>query len=165
MYFFSFSFLTHDPCRLWVVVPLLLVPASPTPSHIQGPFSVRSLPLEVHWEDIKLLVGYPVKETSHSCWVTWMVFSDACSGATCAGHHLPCPLLTTVLAKLHSQTEWVSPPESQLSLRSAINFPFVGCLMLDQNCLRQGRWWDYKTGHHESMVWRATDAETVFIMQ
>ena len=59
--------------------------------------------------DVRSLVGCHPKETLHCCWVTSVVFSSACSDWTYAGHHLPCPLLTTMLAKSRSQTEWASP--------------------------------------------------------
>ena len=49
--------------------------------------------------DIRSLVGCHPQETLHCCRVTLMVFSSACSDLTYAGHHLLCPLLTTVLAK------------------------------------------------------------------
>ena len=39
------------------------------------------------------------------CTAASVVFSSACSDGTYAGHHLLCPLLTTMLAKLRSQTE------------------------------------------------------------
>ena len=91
--------------------------------------------------DVRSLVGCHPKETLHCCWVTSVMFSSACSDSTYAGHHLLCPLLTTVLAKSRSQTEWFSlqradlryvpPPVLLCGLSDAESF--------DQNCLRQGR--------------------------
>ena len=69
------------------------------------------------------LVGCHLKETLHCCWVTSVVFSNACSDSTYTGHHLLCPLLMTMLAKLWSQTEWASPQESSLPLCPSINPP------------------------------------------
>ena len=48
-----------------------------------------------------------------------MVFSRVCSDSTFAGHHLLCPLLTTVLAKSRSQTERASAPKSRPPPRQA----------------------------------------------
>ena len=61
------------------------------------------------------------KETLHCCRVTSVVFRSACSDWTYTGHHLLCPLLTTVLAKSRSQTEWASPTESRPPLRPSNN--------------------------------------------
>ena len=92
-----------------------------------------------------------------------MEFSSACSDWTYAGHHLLCPLLMTMLIKLWSQTEWAS---HQRADRHYVPPPILLCGLsdvegFDQNCLRQGRreeHWDW--GHHESVAWRATEAET-----
>ena len=116
--------------------------------------------------DVRSLVGCHPKETLHCCWVTSVVFSSACSDWTYTGHHLLCPLLTTMLAKLRSQTEWASPERAD---RCYIPPPILLCGLsdvesFDQNCPRQGRreeHWDW--GHHESVAWRATKAETIFI--
>ena len=113
--------------------------------------------------DVRSLVGCHPKETWHCCWVTSVVFSSACSDSTYAGHHLLCPLLTTMLAKSRSQTEWASPQRAD---RRYIPPPILLCGLsdvegFDQNCPRQGRreeHWDW--GHHESVAWRATEAET-----
>ena len=64
------------------------------------------------------LVGCPPKETLHCCWITLVVFSSACSDWTYAGHHLLCPLLMAMLAKLWSQTEWAPPPRDQTATTS-----------------------------------------------
>ena len=60
------------------------------------------------------LAGCHPKETLHCCWVTLVVFSNACSDLAYTGHPLLCPLLTTVLAKLYNQTDWASSPDSRL---------------------------------------------------
>ena len=115
--------------------------------------------------DVRSLVGCHPKETLHCCWVTLVVFSSACSDWTYAGHHLLCPLLTTTLAKLRSQTEWVSPREqtaaTSLHQSSYVDSDVEG---FDQNCPRQGRREENRDwGHHESVAWRATEAKTFFI--
>ena len=45
--------------------------------------------------DARSLAGHPPKESPHCCRVTSVVFSDACSYSTTAGHHVVFPLLTT----------------------------------------------------------------------
>ena len=135
-------------------------PATPNAHSASRPRPQRST-----GSDVRSLVGCHPKETLHCCWVTSVVFSSACSDSTYAGHHLLCPLLTTMLAKSRSQTEWASPqradhryvpPPILLSgLSDAEGF--------DQNCPRQGRREEHRDwGHHESVTWRATEAETFF---
>ena len=68
-------------------------------------------------------LGCPPMETLHYCWVTLVVFSSVCSDWTYAGHHLLCPLLMAMLAKLWSQTEWTFPPETRLPLHPSTNPP------------------------------------------
>ena len=115
--------------------------------------------------DVRSLVGCHPKETLHCCWVTSVVFSSACSDSTYAGHHLLCPLLTTMLAKSRSQTEWASPQRAD---RRYVPPPILLCGLsdaegFDQNCPRQGRREEHRDwGHHESVTWRATEAETFF---
>ena len=115
----------------------------------------------------------PQEVTSHRWWAAvWrrhctavpsVVFSSACSDWTYAGHHLLCPLLTTMLAKSRSQTEWVSPQRAD---RHYIPPPVLLCGLsdveaFDQNCLGQGGREQHRDwGHHESVAWRATEAET-----
>ena len=73
----------------------------------------------------------------HTAAVTSVVFSDACSDSRYAGHHLLCPLLTTMPAKSWSQTEWTFLAESRLP-----QHPFMMCCLLedfDGKCLRHGR--------------------------
>ena len=79
-------------------------PATPRAHSASRPRPQRST-----GSDVRSLVGCHPKETLHCCWVTSVVFSSACSDSTYAGHHLLCPLLTTMLAKSRSQTEWASP--------------------------------------------------------
>ena len=115
--------------------------------------------------DVRSLVGCHPKETLHCCWVTSVVFSSACSDSTYAGHHLLCPLLTTMLAKSRSQTEWASPQRADCRY---VPPPILLCGLsdvegFDQNCPRQGRREEHQDwGHHESVTWRATEAETFF---
>ena len=87
-----------------------------------------------------------------------------------AGHHLLCPLLTTMLAKSpRSQTEWASPPPPPTQSRPPLrpSTPLMWTLWcwyqgFDQNCLRQGRRKEHRDcGHHECMAWKATEAETL----
>ena len=79
--------------------------------------------------DVRSLVGCHPKETLHCCRVTSVVSSSACSDSTYAGHHLLCPLLTTMLATSRSQTEWASPPESRPPLCPSTN-PLMWTLTL-----------------------------------
>ena len=82
-------------------------PGSPTP--IQDSVHVAAPPPGSAGGDVRSLVGCHPKETLHCCRVTLVVFSSACSDSTYAGDHLLCPLLTTILVKSRSQTEWGSP--------------------------------------------------------
>ena len=70
------------------------------------------------------------------------------------------PLLMTMLAK--SETEWAFPQRAD---RHYVPQPILSNIEgFDQTCLRQERreeHWDW--GHHESMAWRPTEAETFFI--
>ena len=135
-------------------------PATPRAHSASRPRPQRST-----GSDVRSLVGCHPKETLHCCWVTSVVFSSACSDSTYAGHHLLCLLLTTMLAKSRSQTEWASPQRAD---RRYVPPPILLCGLsdvegFDQNCPRQGRreeHWDW--GHHESVTWRATEAETFF---
>ena len=118
----------------------------------------------------------PQEVTSHRRWAAvWrrhctavpsVVFSSACSDWTYAGHHLLCPLLTTMLAKSRSQTEWVSPQRAD---RHYVPPPILLCGLsdveaFDQNYLGQRRREQHREwGHHESVAWRATEAETFVI--
>ena len=65
--------------------------------------------------------GSTARSTPHCCRVTSVVFSDACSDLTYAGHHLLCPLLTTLTVKSRSQTEWGCLPTGTLPERPSIN--------------------------------------------
>ena len=80
-------------------------------------------PPEVHRKWRQIVGRLPSEGNTTACWVTSVVFSSACSDSTYAGHHLLCPLLTTMLAKSRSQTEWASPPESRPPLRPSTNPP------------------------------------------
>ena len=136
-------------------------PATPRAHSASRPRPQRST-----GSDVRSLVGCHPKETLHCCWVTSVVFSSACSDSTYAGHHLLCPLLTTMLAKSRSQTEWASPQRAD---RRYVPPPILLCGLsdvegFDQNCPRQGRREEHQDwGHHESVTWRATEAETFFI--
>ena len=93
--------------------------------------------------DDRSLVGLHQKGTLHCCCVTSEVFSNACSDSAYVGHHLLYPVLTTMLAKSRSQTEWASPSESRLH-RHYVPPPILLCGLsgvkgFDQNWLRQGR--------------------------
>ena len=135
-------------------------PATPRAHSASRPRPQRST-----GSDVRSLVGCHPKETLHCCWVTSVVFSSACSDSTYAGHHLLCPLLTTMLAKSRSQTEWASPQRAD---RRYVPPPILLCGLsdvegFDQNCPRQGRREQHRDwGHHESVTWRATEAETFF---
>ena len=101
----------------------------------------RPHPMRPTRGDVRSLGGCHPKETLHCCWVTSVVFSSACSDWTYAGHHLLCPLLTTMLARLRSQTEWASPQRADCHY---VPPPILLCGLsdvegFDQNCLRQGR--------------------------
>ena len=89
--------------------PKPLIPASPTSGHTQGSFCIVAPPLEVHRKWCQIIGGLPSEGDCYR--VTLAVFSTACSDWTYAGHHLLCPLLTTMLAKSWSQIEWASPPQ------------------------------------------------------
>ena len=144
------------------------VPSSvPTSETHQGAYSAsRSRPQKSTGSDVRSLAGCHPKETLHCCWVTSVVFSSACSDWTYAGHHLLCPLLTTVLANSRSQTEWAFPQRAD---RRYVPPPILLCGLsdaegFDQNCLRQGRREEHRDwGHHESVARRATEAESFFI--
>ena len=73
--------------------------------------------------DVRSLVGCLLKETLHCCRVTLVVFSNGGSDSPYIGHHLLWPLLSTMLAKSRSQTEWASLPESRPPLRPSTNPP------------------------------------------
>ena len=88
---------------------------------------------------VRSLVGCHPKETLHCCWVTSVMFSSACSDWTYAGHHVLCPLLTTMLAKSWSLNErplqradrHYVPPILMCGLSRVEGF--------DQNCLSPQR--------------------------
>ena len=136
-------------------------PATPRAHSASRPRPQRST-----GSDVRSLVGCHPKETLHCCWVTSVVFSSACSDSTYAGHHLLCPLLTTMLAKSRSQTEWASPQRAD---RRYVPPPILLCGLsdvegFDQNCPMQGRREEHRDwGHHESVTWRATEAEIFLI--
>ena len=136
-------------------------PATPRAHSASRPRPQRST-----GSDVRSLVGCHPKETLHCCWVTSVVFSSACSDSTYTGHHLLCPLLTTMLAKSRSQTEWASPQRVD---HRYVPPPILLCGLsdvegFDQNCPRQGRREEHRDwGHHESVTWRATEAETFFL--
>ena len=136
-------------------------PATPRAHSASRPHPKRST-----GSDVRSLVGCHPKETLHCCWVTSVVFNSACSDSTYAGHHLLCPLLTTMLAKSRSQTEWASPQRAD---RRYVPPPILLCGLsdvegFDQNCPKQGRREEHRDwGHHESVAWRATEAETFFL--
>ena len=92
-------------------------PATPRACSALKPHPQRSK------EEVRSLVGCYPKETLHCCLVTLVVFSSACRDWTYTGHHLLCPLLMTMLAKLWSQTKWTSHPESRPPLCPSTNPP------------------------------------------
>ena len=105
-FFFLIFFCCSINCAdLRGTAPAPLVPASPTSGHTQGSSASRPRPQRSTGGDVRSLVGCHPKETLHCCRVISVVFSSACSDSTCAGHHLLCLLLTTMLAKSRSQTE------------------------------------------------------------
>ena len=113
---------------------------------------------------VRSLVGCHPKETLHCCWVTSVVFSSTCSDSTYAGHHLLCPLLTTMLAKSRSQTEWASPQRAD---RRYVPPPILLCGLSDVEGFRTapGKGGGSNTETEaatESVTWRATEAETFF---
>ena len=109
--------------------------------------------------DVRSLWGCHPKETLHCCWVTSAVFSSACSDWTHAGLHL----LTTMLARSRSQTEWASPQRADCHYVPSTNPPMW-------TLWRWGLWSELPQakkdggnrdwGHHKIMAWRATEAET-----
>ena len=139
----------------------------PPPATPRAHSASRPRPQRSTGSDVRSLVGCHPKETLHCCWVTSVVFSSACSDSTYAGHHLLCPLLTTMLAKSRSQTEWASPQRAD---RRYVPPPILLCGLsdvegFDQNCPRQGRREEHQDwGHHESVTWRATEAETFYFL-
>ena len=99
-----------------------LVPASPLPATPKTHSASPPPPLKRSTgSDVRSLAGCHPKETLQCCWVTSVMFSNACSDGTFTGHHLLCPLLTTMLARSRSQIEWESPTESRLPLRPSTN--------------------------------------------
>ena len=74
--------------------------------------------------DVRSLVGCHLKETLHRCQVT-LVFSNACSDQTHTGHHLLCPLRTTMLAKSQSQSEPPSQKADRLYQSSLLLRPLI----------------------------------------
>ena len=107
--FFSFlSFFFAVPSTVPTSEALLPRRSSRHPSPPATPrahSASRPRPQRSTGSDVRSLVGCHPKETLHCCSVTSVVFSSACSDSTYAGHHLLCPLLTTMLAKSRSQTE------------------------------------------------------------
>ena len=99
-------------------------PGSPVSDLIQDP---RHIVHHSHQrstgQKVRSLVGCQPKETPHWSQVTFVVCSGACYDSTYAGRHLLCPLLTTVLTKLRSQTERASSPESRRPLHPFICLP------------------------------------------
>ena len=111
------------------------------------------------------------RHSIHCCRVTSVVFSDACSDSAYAGHHVLCPLLTTMLAKWRNQTEWTSPPpERRPPLRPFTNAPewssslTLTALIWTAPGEEIGRNTETELGHYESMVWMATEVETILMM-
>ena len=167
-FFFFFFFFFAVPSTVPTSEALLPRRSSRHPSPPATPrahSASRPRPQRSPGSDVRSLVGCHPKETLHCCWVTSVVFSSACSDSTYAGHHLLCPLLTTMLAKSRSQTEWASPQRAD---RRYVPPPILLCGLsdvegFDQNCPRQGRREQHRDwGHHESVTWRATEAETFF---
>ena len=165
LFCFCFLFLFCCPiicADLRGTAPAPLVPASLLPATPRAHSASRPRPQRSTGSDVRSLVGCHPKETLHCCWVTSVLFSSACSDST---YHLLCPLLTTMLAKSRSQTEWAS---LQRADRSCVPPPILLCGLsdaegFDQNCPRQGRRREHRDwGHHESVAWRATEAETLF---
>ena len=66
------------------------------------------------WQQKEMARCHP-KETLHWCWVNSVVFSNACSDSTYAGHHLLWPLLMAMLTKSRSQTEWASSEQTAIT--------------------------------------------------
>ena len=92
--------------------PMPLIPVSPIFGHTLGSFCIMAPPPEIHRRRRQIIGRLPSEGNTallHCCWVTSVVFSSACSDWTYARHHLLCPLLTTMIAKSRSQTEWASP--------------------------------------------------------
>ena len=67
------------------LIPASLPSATPKTHSASWPRPQRST-----GSDGRSLVGYRPKETQHCCRVTSVVFTDACSDSTNAGHHLLC---------------------------------------------------------------------------
>ena len=67
-----------------------LVPAYPAPATPKTHSASWPIPQRSTGSDVRLLVGCHPKETQHCCRVTSVVFTDACSDSTNAGHHLLC---------------------------------------------------------------------------
>ena len=80
---------------------------------MQGPACIAACRQRSTRGDHRSLVGYPPKESLHSCRVTAVVLSDSCSDSTCVGRHSLCPLLTTSLIKSRSFRE----PTATISFR------------------------------------------------
>ena len=161
-FFFFFAFPSSVPTSE-ALLPGRSSRHPPPPAIPRAHSALRPHPQSSTGSDVRSLVGCHPKETLHCCWVTSVVFSSTCSDSTYAGHHLLCPLLTTMLAKSRSQTEWASPQRADCRY---IPPPILLCGLsdvegFDQNCPRQGRREEHRDwGHHESVAWRATEAET-----
>ena len=144
------------------LVPASLLPATPKTHSASWPRPQRST-----GSDVRSLVGCHPKETLHCCRAISVVFGSGCSDWTYAGHHLLSPILTTMLAKSRSQTEWASPPpRPQRADRHYVPPSIFLCGLcdvvgFDQNCLRQGRRKEHRDwDHHENMAWRARKTRT-----
>ena len=101
--------------------------------------------------DIRSLVGCHTKVTLYCCQVTVVI------------QYMQDTLLTTKLTKSQSQSEWAFPQESK---RHHVPPPILlyGLSDIEGLWSELPRVWKEAgtdCGHHKSMAWRATDAETI----
>ena len=153
-------------CADTPLVPAFLPPATSKTDSASRPCRQRST-----GRDVRSLVGCHLKETLHCCRVTSVVFSGAGSDSTYAGHHLLCPLLTTMLAKSRSQSEWASPPEIRPPLCFSLNwFSYVDSLTLKAliktaSGKEGGMNTDWVRSRRQHCMTRATEAETMLFIK
>ena len=161
-FFFFFFFFFAVPSSVPTSEALFLHRSSWHPPPLATPrahSTSQPHPMRPTRGDVRSLWGCHPKESLHCCWVTSAVFSSACSDWTHAGLHL----LTTMLARSRSQTEWASPQRADCHYVPSTNPPMW-------TLWRWGLWSELPQakkdggnrdwGHHKIMAWRATEAET-----
>ena len=135
----------------------------------QDTFRIVAPPTEIHRKWRQVVVSCHPKETQHCCQVTSVVFTDASSDSTNAGHHLLCAQYWRqcyVSCGVKMVEIWLQPQRAD---RHYVPPPILLCDVegFDQNCLRRGRRQEHRDwGHHDrGMAWRATVSKLVLYAQ